>query len=457
YRLTGDVRTGYLPTSHTYGYDLAGNITGVNGNTFATYDDANKFSTVPGGSVAYDNDGNLTGISGTNFTSSAFTWDSQSQLSSQTSGSFTNTYGYGASGQRMWAQAGSGPKIFTVYDGDLPLGEVSGGGGSTQGLRAIYTWGAAGLVSERVQLMNISLWYHFGPQGETRLLTNIYQEIADRYNYTSYGAPTFVLWNLPNPFRFGGQVGYYTEQNANNETILCGARWYSPEMGRWLSRDPIGYDGGDNLYAYVAGNPIGGIDPIGLAGDVSFWDVVRHLGSGLVWSEGVKTSGAALLHSVSMGFYDGGRFQNEPAFGASSLFWDIGIAAASGGAGGAKVVAKAAAKGAVDKAVAKATTCGVANKLRGAQIPHVAAAIAKGMKKHDAFYKWAEKLGMDANKAVFEGSSLRPDAIDFVNKTIHELKPLGSSAARARAQVSKYVELAEKQFGGTWKSVIHWY
>jgi RHS repeat-associated protein len=35
-----------------------------------------------------------------------------------------------------------------------------------------------------------------------------------------------------------------------------GQRWYDPATGRFLSRDPIGFQGGFNLYGYVGGNPI---------------------------------------------------------------------------------------------------------------------------------------------------------------------------------------------------------
>ncbi len=45
---------------------------------------------------------------------------------------------------------------------------------------------------------------------------------------------------------------------------MCGFRWYDPDLGRWLSRDPIGYGGGDNLYAYCDGDPLGFADPLGL-------------------------------------------------------------------------------------------------------------------------------------------------------------------------------------------------
>ncbi len=37
-------------------------------------------------------------------------------------------------------------------------------------------------------------------------------------------------------------------------------------MARWISRDPIGYDGGENLYAYCDGDPGNGLDPDGCGG-----------------------------------------------------------------------------------------------------------------------------------------------------------------------------------------------
>jgi RHS repeat-associated protein len=43
-----------------------------------------------------------------------------------------------------------------------------------------------------------------------------------------------------------------------------GARWYDPAIGRFVQRDPIGIEGGMNVYLYCGANPITGVDPLGL-------------------------------------------------------------------------------------------------------------------------------------------------------------------------------------------------
>jgi uncharacterized protein RhaS with RHS repeats len=41
-------------------------------------------------------------------------------------------------------------------------------------------------------------------------------------------------------------------------------RFYDPQTGRYTEADPIGLEGGANLYTYVRGNPLGRVDPKGL-------------------------------------------------------------------------------------------------------------------------------------------------------------------------------------------------
>ncbi len=66
------------------------------------------------------------------------------------------------------------------------------------------------------------------------------------------------------PFQYKGQFGYYTD--SESALIYCHHRWYNPQTGRWLTRDPIGLEGGVNPYEYCGGNPVTGADPSGLQG-----------------------------------------------------------------------------------------------------------------------------------------------------------------------------------------------
>ncbi|MBI1334097.1 MAG: hypothetical protein GC165_14590 [Armatimonadetes bacterium] len=66
---------------------------------------------------------------------------------------------------------------------------------------------------------------------------------------------------LNQPFQYKGQFGYYGDGLSN--MYYCLHRFYDPGSGRWLSRDPIGYEGGANTYTYCEGNPVMMVDPYG--------------------------------------------------------------------------------------------------------------------------------------------------------------------------------------------------
>jgi RHS repeat-associated protein len=141
--------------------------------------------------------------------------------------------------------------------------------GATVNVRATASMAGKGKSSRAVSAVPVvtsqTYYYHFGPSGETKQLTDGSGNVTDTYSYTAYGVQTSFSGTTENPFRYGGSVGYYSDASTGNTgIILCTNRWYSPEMGRWLTRDPIGYAGGENLYEYCAGDPIGLIDPSGL-------------------------------------------------------------------------------------------------------------------------------------------------------------------------------------------------
>jgi len=98
--------------------------------------------------------------------------------------------------------------------------------------------------------------------------------VRERYVYTPYGAVTILDADFA-PVTGNTSVytttTLYTGRRLDAETGLYyyRARYYHAQLGRFISRDPIGYDGGDaNLYRYVGNAPTNARDPIGLAVDV---------------------------------------------------------------------------------------------------------------------------------------------------------------------------------------------
>lgn len=84
-------------------------------------------------------------------------------------------------------------------------------------------------------------------------------EITQEIEYDEFG--NMMKNTNPNfqPLTFAG--GLY---DSDTKLIRFGARDYDPTIGRWTSKDPIGFNGGDtNLYAYVGGDPMSYIDPTG--------------------------------------------------------------------------------------------------------------------------------------------------------------------------------------------------
>jgi RHS repeat-associated protein len=95
--------------------------------------------------------------------------------------------------------------------------------------------------------------------GSVVALSNNSGGIEERYSYDVFGEPNRVS-NLNNPYLFTGR-----RYDSETDLYYYRARYYKPEIGRFLQTDPIGYACGLNLYTYCGNNPINWIDPWGLA------------------------------------------------------------------------------------------------------------------------------------------------------------------------------------------------
>ena len=121
---------------------------------------------------------------------------------------------------------------------------------------------------------NAAYTYHHDAVGNTMAVTDGSGAVKNAYAYTPYGRVTNKQEAIAQTFQFAGQFGVMTETNG---LLYMRARYYDPKLGRFLSEDPSGFDGGLNLYAYTGGNPVMRVDPSGLAvGD--WWDLPANFG-----------------------------------------------------------------------------------------------------------------------------------------------------------------------------------
>jgi RHS repeat-associated protein len=84
--------------------------------------------------------------------------------------------------------------------------------------------------------------------------------MVNKYAYDEFGTVLNSQEGVTNPFKYVGQFGVMDEGNGLH---YMRARYYDRDVGRFISKDPIGYWGGMNLYGYVGNNPVNWIDPEG--------------------------------------------------------------------------------------------------------------------------------------------------------------------------------------------------
>src|SRR5882762_6445685 len=166
----------------------------------------------------------------------------------------TSTFKYDPFGRRIYKSSSSGTSIF-AYDGDNLVEETNASGAAvaryeqTQNIDEPLTMLSGGATS----------FYHADGLGSVTSLSNSGGALAQTYAYDSFGKQTSSSGSLTNAFQ-------YTAREFDSESSLyyMRARYFDPSTGRFISEDPIGFDGGENFYAYTRNSPVDLKDPFGL-------------------------------------------------------------------------------------------------------------------------------------------------------------------------------------------------
>ena len=187
----------------------------------------------------------------------------ESRLSSIAYGGETDTYTYNWQGLRTRAYlagpAGGGQAYYRyLYNGERVMEELNDSGG----VLARYTTENDSYYGSWLHLQRYtgeSRLPIYDEIGSARGLIDAGGTVTDTYDMDTFGRQLASTGTTPNPYRYGAAWGYITDPSG---MLQLGARYYWPEVGRFVQRDPVRL--ASSRYAYVRNNPVRRIDPTGL-------------------------------------------------------------------------------------------------------------------------------------------------------------------------------------------------
>jgi RHS repeat-associated protein len=159
-----------------------------------------------------------------------------------------------------------------LYDGPNAVQEVIGGtntanslmGGIDEVFQRTDSAGARSFLTDAL--------------GSSIALADSTGTIQTQYIFDPFGNTTTSGSTTTNSFAYTGRELDTTGLYFNR------VRYYNPQLQRFISEDPIGFDGGNNFYRYAEDNPVSFTDPFGLDVTVTVWPGAHgfgHIGVGV--------------------------------------------------------------------------------------------------------------------------------------------------------------------------------
>ena len=249
--------------NHAYSYDSRHNRTQKDETL---YENDVLSQLLRQGNTAYGYDPNGNRNASNDYT---YEYDSLDRLISVTKGSSQVRYKYDAFNRRMSKTGYSfvsnqWQKVTDeryLYSTDTEIGSVAPNGKIRE---LMITAGTSPAMLEVDQEVYLPIHDHRG--NVVTLIHADTRNVIETYRYSSFGEEEIFDCNGENktlalsPWRFSGK-------RVDPETgwVFFGRRFYDPEVGRWTTPDPLWFEDGPNLYAYVQNNPMIFIDPNGLS------------------------------------------------------------------------------------------------------------------------------------------------------------------------------------------------
>ena len=177
------------------------------------------------------------------------------------------THQYDALGRRVARTASNATTVFVQVDQQTICDYVSGAAPASSTYRYLY----ASYIDEPIVRVTTSnsetTWYHRNQQYSIVACTDSTGAATERYAYTAYGLPTIT--DGSGTVRTSSAIANrYTYTGREWDGVLglyhYRARMYEATVGRFCSRDPIGYFAFPNIYCYTHCGPTVHIDPSGL-------------------------------------------------------------------------------------------------------------------------------------------------------------------------------------------------